>query len=359
MRKRKIILMIAIIVIAFSLFIGKTINCVEAANAPTYEELISAKKSLQNIIAFFEKYNYNINAQDIVNAYDSKGQASQAEKWVQQVYSMTTATNYNTDISKEYNNNQAKIKEAKEKLNKINTICNPNRNLQKSVHDIAYNSRTQGTIVEIDKTNQEDLKKWDAKKILNNYKSHIASLKGGEEGQKVLDNWISKVEKYNPSDVKTKKLKEQFLADAAKTREQLEQETVDKYQKEDDQKDNKDNNSSTTVYQQPKIESNGNSASSNLNDMISDAEDFINQGDMQHDDSSLQKFSQTLYSILLVIGTIVAVIMGAILGLKLMTASAEGKAEAKKYLVTYAVGCIVVFGGFAIWKIAITILQGI
>lgn len=180
----------------------------------------------------------------------------------------------------------------------------------------------------------------------------------GAKGEEIKKDWTTKVEKYKPKNDKYKKLKEEFLKDINKNKDELQQEVADKYQQEDDKKDGKDNGSDT-IYQQPQIGNNGNSASSNLNDVISDAESFINQGDVTHDESSLQTFSQTLYSILLVIGTIVAVIMGAILGLKLMTASAEGKAEAKKYLITYAVGCIVVFGGFAIWKLAITILQGI
>ena len=36
----------------------------------------------------------------------------------------------------------------------------------------------------------------------------------------------------------------------------------------------------------------------------------------------------------------------------------SGKAEAKKALVPYAIGCAVVFGSFTIWKIVVTVLQG-
>ncbi len=42
-----------------------------------------------------------------------------------------------------------------------------------------------------------------------------------------------------------------------------------------------------------------------------------------------------------------------------MTSSIEEKAEAKKLLVPYVVGCVMVFGGFAIWKLVVTILQSI
>ena len=42
-----------------------------------------------------------------------------------------------------------------------------------------------------------------------------------------------------------------------------------------------------------------------------------------------------------------------------MISSAEEKAEVKKMLIPYIVGCIVVFGGFGIWKLVVNILQGI
>lgn len=35
------------------------------------------------------------------------------------------------------------------------------------------------------------------------------------------------------------------------------------------------------------------------------------------------------------------------------------RAEAKKMLIPYAVGCAVVFGSFGIWKLVVTILQSV
>ena len=66
-----------------------------------------------------------------------------------------------------------------------------------------------------------------------------------------------------------------------------------------------------------------------------------------------------MYNILLTIGIFVAVVVGGIIGIKLMTSSAEGKAEAKALLIPYVVGCVVVFGGFGIWKLVVTLLQNI
>ena len=41
-----------------------------------------------------------------------------------------------------------------------------------------------------------------------------------------------------------------------------------------------------------------------------------------------------------------------------MASNIDTKVEAKKLLIPYVVGCVVVFGGFAIWKIVVSILQG-
>ena len=42
-----------------------------------------------------------------------------------------------------------------------------------------------------------------------------------------------------------------------------------------------------------------------------------------------------------------------------MIASAEDKAEIKEALVPYILGCVLIFGAFAIWKIVITILNNL
>lgn len=100
------------------------------------------------------------------------------------------------------------------------------------------------------------------------------------------------------------------------------------------------------------------SKSQTLDDMLSDAEKIKESGS-KISQSDIKNFSNRLYNIFLSIGTVIAVIVGAILGVQFMLASVEGKAEIKKMLVAYAVGCGVVFGAFGIWKIVVTILQNI
>lgn len=133
---------------------------------------------------------------------------------------------------------------------------------------------------------------------------------------------------------------------------------------EDVYEDMEEKNNSSEIYTYPKKDPNTapENASSSIDDMINDAKSFISQGKIKYandGDKSLKNVSNTVYNILLVVGTSIAVIMGAILGIKLMASGVEEKAEVKKLLVPYVVGCIVIFGGFGIWKLAITILQGI
>ena len=52
-------------------------------------------------------------------------------------------------------------------------------------------------------------------------------------------------------------------------------------------------------------------------------------------------------------------LVGTIIGIQFMLASAEDKAKVKEALVPYVVGCIVIFGAFTIWSIAVNIGQDI
>ena len=95
-----------------------------------------------------------------------------------------------------------------------------------------------------------------------------------------------------------------------------------------------------------------------LSDVISGGDSFIQagkNGSAKIDKGSLQNASSSIYNILLICGMIVAVLIGAILGIKFMIGSVEEKAEIKAALVPFVIGCIVVFGAFGIWKIVVTV----
>lgn len=92
-----------------------------------------------------------------------------------------------------------------------------------------------------------------------------------------------------------------------------------------------------------------------ISSILQSGDDFLTAGGTADniDEAKLQSTSKKVYQALMVIATIVAVIIGAILGFQFITASVEGKAKVQEALVPYIAGCIIVFGAFFIWKIAI------
>ncbi len=172
--------------------------------------------------------------------------------------------------------------------------------------------------------------------------------------------------RYGVSQEEKNKLKEAWENKTNKTDEEMikeyeentSNEDIDrkKAQESDNPKIDKDKD---TIYVEPK--NNTAVATSGPDDVINDAESFITDGNrieyMKTDE--LQSFSQTLYSILFGLGVIISVIIGLILGVKLMLAPVGERADAKKLLIPYVIGCAVVFGAFGIWKLVVTIMQGI
>ena len=119
-----------------------------------------------------------------------------------------------------------------------------------------------------------------------------------------------------------------------------------------------DTETDTAIYRLPSKKPVENGQEDSLDDMMNDADSFINQGAIKYNETDLQNFSKTMYNILLAVGVAIAVIIGGIIGIKLMTASVEEKAQVKELLVPYIVGRVIIFGGFAIWKLVVTILEG-
>lgn len=196
----------------------------------------------------------------------------------------------------------------------------------------------------------EKMKKWSAKEIFdyfdkydNNYDEGVSGLEevyGKSNKDIILSAWKKTIEKAPDSEKKNKEYIAEKITSVA-------EEEIEK---------------STPVYKQPTSTTTGEGSSEkSLEDMTSDADKFLNSGNTPSStfSASLQNFSKTIYNIMLTIGIFLAVIIGGIIGIKLMVSSASEKAEAKKLLVPYVVGCLVVFGGFGIWKLVVTILQGI
>lgn len=102
------------------------------------------------------------------------------------------------------------------------------------------------------------------------------------------------------------------------------------------------------------------SSSHTPDEVIKEGNDFVSKANGSIIDlSNLRSASNTLYNILLIIGIFLAIAIGMYLGIKFMLASAEDKAKVKEALIPYVAGCIVIFGAFAIWKLAVTLLSQI
>ncbi len=91
-------------------------------------------------------------------------------------------------------------------------------------------------------------------------------------------------------------------------------------------------------------------------DIMKGADSFLQSGtEKAVDTASLQETSEFFFNLLLAFGMVAAVIVGMIIGIKFMTSSIEEKAKIKELLVPYVVSCVVIFGAFGIWKIAVNI----
>ena len=96
-----------------------------------------------------------------------------------------------------------------------------------------------------------------------------------------------------------------------------------------------------------------------ISNIIQGADGFITNGsssDMIAGDK-IKNLSDIIYNVLLILGTVIAVIVGSVLGIQFITGSVEQKAKVKDSLIPFVIGCVVIFGAFGIWKLVITILR--
>lgn len=103
-------------------------------------------------------------------------------------------------------------------------------------------------------------------------------------------------------------------------------------------------------------------ATNYFDNIITEGDDFVDLGKNSSDATDKGKVQTAvdfIYNTLFIIGTAAAVIIGLILGIQYMTQSVEEQAKVKETLIIYAVGCIVTFGAFGIWKAVIVLLNQI
>ena len=77
------------------------------------------------------------------------------------------------------------------------------------------------------------------------------------------------------------------------------------------------------------------------------------------DTTTLSETSGKLYNLLLAVATVVAIIVGAILGVQFMTAGIDQRVKVKESLFPYLISCIVVFGSLGIWKLVVAVMKNI
>lgn len=96
-----------------------------------------------------------------------------------------------------------------------------------------------------------------------------------------------------------------------------------------------------------------------IDSTIKGADDFISKAETDKviDDGKLQTNIKDIYNIVLAIGTVIAVIWGLIIGINFMLGSVEEKAQVKESLISYIIGCVIIFGAFGLWKIVMVVLE--
>ena len=92
--------------------------------------------------------------------------------------------------------------------------------------------------------------------------------------------------------------------------------------------------------------------------IFSGGKNFVQDAEPMLKSEEVRDISNTIYDVLFYIGMSISVIIGSVLGIKIILASAEEKAKIKEQLIPYIIGCFVIFGSFGIWKIAMKLFSG-
>lgn len=102
---------------------------------------------------------------------------------------------------------------------------------------------------------------------------------------------------------------------------------------------------------------------SSLGDIINSGSNFINSGANTNaivpNEEGIRDTSNFIFNIVFTLGIIILIIWGMVLGIKFITGSVEEQADVKKALFPYGVGCIIIFSGYAIWRIVVIIASQI
>ena len=97
-------------------------------------------------------------------------------------------------------------------------------------------------------------------------------------------------------------------------------------------------------------------------DIFQAGDEFLENGSSQGEGINTEQFKgeiSEIYNLLFSLGIVLSVAIGAILGIKYMFGSIEEQAKIKETLIPYVIGCLVIFGAFGIWRLAINIFSSL
>lgn len=101
-------------------------------------------------------------------------------------------------------------------------------------------------------------------------------------------------------------------------------------------------------------------------DLISQSDGFLRNGYQaseqnnnlgEFDEGLFQNNISSIFNAAFAVGVVLTVVIGGVLGIKFMVASAEDKAKIKEMLIPYVWGCVVIYGAFGIWKLTVYLGQ--
>lgn len=97
-------------------------------------------------------------------------------------------------------------------------------------------------------------------------------------------------------------------------------------------------------------------------DIFTVGKNFINQGtsagQVMENTIKNENIIIPIFNLILGIGVIIAVVVGIVIAVKLMTGGVDAKADMKGLLTPYIISVIVLVSAWTIWKIALNFLQG-
>lgn len=96
--------------------------------------------------------------------------------------------------------------------------------------------------------------------------------------------------------------------------------------------------------------------------IFSVGKDFINKGtsagQIMEETIQNENIIVPLFNLILGVGTIVAIVVGIVIAVKIMSGGVDAKAEVKQMLTPYIISVVVLVSAWTIWKIALNLLQG-